>query len=313
MAHWIKAWRCGIAEKLRIRAPGPLRKGAGKISPDEQARADGLLLHAAKLGDRAKALRAMAMGGRPKESGAIHAACGCPRAEDILRELRWAGGLDPNCLDERGDTPLICAVRAGKVESAALLIEWGASALMSGAGGKSPLHVAAKRGSVACARLLLESGADPRALCDKGEQPIHCAAKSGEWMAAKILLAFGADPWDKNNAGKSAIEIARSGGGENAAKEMIMAPGPNKSHRASALHCAAAFPSQLDALAAGAAGPDALALDGRGLSPAQLCLKVLGESHPATVRLAAMAEREEIERASGGARSDRQGKRRGAL
>lgn len=313
MAHWLKTWRCGLAEKLWAKAPRPIGASPRNISTAEQARADGLLLHAAKIGDRAKALRALAMGGRPMESGAIHAACGCPRAEDILRELRWAGGLDPNGLDKRGDTPLICAVRAGKAESAALLIEWGASAALSGAGGKSPLHVAAKNGSVACARLLLESGANPRALCDKGEQPIHCAAKGGKWMAANILLAFGADPWDKNNAGRSAVEIARSGGGEDVAKEMIRAPGPNKSHRASALHFAAAFPGQLDALAAGAAGPDALAFDGRGLTPAQLCLNILGERHPATIRLAAMAEREEIERASGAARSGRRGKRRGAL
>lgn len=281
------------------------------MSSTLQEAADSRLRDAARVGSRVLVLAALARGGRPSESCAAHAACKSSNAE-ILRELRWAGGLDPNYLDEQGDAAIICAAREGNAQCAKMLMDWGADPGLAGSAGLTALHAAAKRGSAECARALLEAGANPQAACERGEHPIHCAARSKSWRAAKELLSFGADPWAKNERGRSAIGMAIAAGEPGAARDMAMSGGPGTLGRGSELHCVAAFPERMEEILRSAKPHEALCLDGRGLTPAELCRNVLGECHPAARALAAWAEREEIAGASK-AGGERKGRRRGAL
>lgn len=281
------------------------------MSSTLQEAADSRLRDAARVGSRALVLAALAKGGRPSESCAAHAACKSSNAE-ILRELRWAGGLDPNYLDEHGDAAIICAAREGNAQCAKMLLDWGADPGVAGSAGLTALHAAARRGSAECARALLEAGANPRAQCERGEHPIHCAARSKSWKAANELLAFGADPWAKNERGRSAIGMAIAVGEAGAAKEMAMSGGPGNAGRGSELHWLAAVPERMEEIMRSAKPHESLWRDGRGLTPAELCRNVLGEDHQAARALAAWAEREEIAGGASGGR-ERRGHRRGAL
>jgi cytohesin len=82
------------------------------------------------------------------------------------REVRAYFHRNPDKLDERdegGQTPLLRALEARREDTAALLLELGASPDRTDRHGATPLMAAARLGLVSSARLLVSLGVDVRA------------------------------------------------------------------------------------------------------------------------------------------------------
>ncbi len=166
---------------------------------------------------------------------------------------RWleAGG-DPNQLSEKGQTPLILALRDESFRVAAVLLEHpatrvdapnalGETALMIAAlkgqlewaqrlvakgatvrrEGWTPLHYAASGGGSEVVRWLLERGAPIDATSPNRSTPLMMAARYGASESVDILLARGADPRPRNERGMSAADFARSAGRDAMADRLL--------------------------------------------------------------------------------------------
>ena len=110
-----------------------------------------------------------------------------------------------------GDTPLIRAVAAGRVDVSRLLIEEGADIGKKDLMGGTALHKAAAMGHADLVTLLLRSGADVRAGDRKGRTPLHHAARHGQFEAVRLLIAGGAELNAEDRLGETPIEKARLG------------------------------------------------------------------------------------------------------
>lgn len=92
-----------------------------------------------------------------------------------------------------GDTALMFAARVGDLESAKLLVEFGANPSDADAWGVSATTLATFSGYGDLARFLLEKGADPNN--DKpGFTALHCAIMRRDEQTVAALLARGANP-----------------------------------------------------------------------------------------------------------------------
>eukprot|EP00798_Chlamydomonas_sp_ICE-L_P005017 gene5017-34804_t len=87
-----------------------------------------------------------------------------------------------------GYTPLHYAARAGKEESAQLLLKSGADVNALTLGKASPLHRAAATGQVKMCQILLDAGADGLLADSDGETALHKAAALGHAQVCKLLL-----------------------------------------------------------------------------------------------------------------------------
>lgn len=109
-----------------------------------------------------------------------------------LKELLEMG-LDPNAIDEYGNTPLGVATRNPNTEEMVkLLLEAGANPNSANEKGRTPLHNL-YRPSKETVKLLLGAGADPNAVDEKGQTPLHTAI----WKIREIgrlLVEAGGDP-----------------------------------------------------------------------------------------------------------------------
>ncbi|XP_075060155.1 ankyrin repeat and SOCS box protein 3 [Mixophyes fleayi] len=107
-----------------------------------------------------------------------------------LIQLLLENGVDQECEDDFGITPLFIAAQYGKYESLSMLSR-GADVNCQAKDKASPLFIAAQEGHDKCAELLLSKGADPNLYCnDDGWQlPIHAAAQMGRSKILDILMA----------------------------------------------------------------------------------------------------------------------------
>lgn len=115
---------------------------------------------------------------------------------EMIRQLYATDHDCINALDGRGGAPLHSACFAGEVESARLLIEYGANVHLQNHLAETPLHEAAKEGWSTVVELLLAhgSGADIEIRSNDNATPLFLAASRfslGE-DAAKLLLQHGA-------------------------------------------------------------------------------------------------------------------------
>lgn len=150
-----------------------------------------------------------------------------------------AAGLDPNQWDLVGQTPLNSAITANDPASVEALVVGGAA--MEPKDGNPPvLHHAVRAGRPESVAKLLELGADPNARVDSGETPLHSALEKFEHYATgsmpeaertaamdriaenvSILLEHGADPAAKNNEGLTPLDNARREAGARRGAEQL--------------------------------------------------------------------------------------------
>ncbi len=146
--------------------------------------------------------------------------------ENLEKELKKCTFEDIN-VENKGlkFTPLFTAAIQGKVESAKLLIKYGANVNALDVYGRPPLYYIGKPSPVPSAtaenrlqiaKLLLDNGADINITDTSGNQPlgsvVHNAGIKGkekdELLIVKLFMEHGADPNHKNNYGRSPLDIA---------------------------------------------------------------------------------------------------------
>jgi len=148
----------------------------------------------------------------------------------------------PNAMDPNGNTPLIWAVRNGKInvvkylieryqlplnvqnfnaetslsvavvegyyEIVKFLIESGANINLGNCRSESPLHLAVVLGNLDIACLLVEEGAHVDAEDDCGDTPLHFAVREDRAEMVSFLISVGADPDHTNQDEESPQELA---------------------------------------------------------------------------------------------------------
>ncbi|HVG53021.1 MAG TPA: ankyrin repeat domain-containing protein [Vicinamibacterales bacterium] len=135
------------------------------------------LLDAAERGDRAAALRALAV-----------------------------KGTDPNTPGPDGTTAIMYAASNGDVELVRALIKAGANVKVKNQFGTSAITEAAIVGATPVIDALLKAGADPNTKNPEGETPLMAVARSGNVEAARLLVEARADVNAKENfGGQSAL------------------------------------------------------------------------------------------------------------
>lgn len=152
-----------------------------------------------------------------------------------------AEGFDPNTQEqERGDTPLIMAMRENSLDVMEILLADkrtkldteafnGDNALMIAAfngnekavkalldhgakvnkDGWSPLHYAAANGNEKIVKMLLDKDAFVDAVSPNATTPMMMAARGGHIYAVKLIYDAGADPTIKNQRGYTASDFAK--------------------------------------------------------------------------------------------------------
>ncbi|XP_047065021.1 ankyrin-1-like [Lolium rigidum] len=124
--------------------------------------------------------------------GALHLAAANGRAH-VCRYLIQDLGFPVDAPSSSGETPLLLAATFGHTETAAHLLERGASPCAPDTDGETPLHWAAYNGDRELAMLLLHRGADAGAANPRGT-PLHVAAERAHPDVVSVLLRQGADP-----------------------------------------------------------------------------------------------------------------------
>lgn len=111
------------------------------------------------------------------------------------------------------DSPLISALKSGKINEARSLIENGASPNASDKYGETALAKAAGKGEIELVELLLTKGTDPNiANHETQETPLMNASYYGHKDIVEVLLKNGADPNRKNKIGQTALDYANQKG-----------------------------------------------------------------------------------------------------
>ena len=101
-------------------------------------------------------------------------------------------GADPNSRNDNGDTPLHLAVRHGRAEALAALLNAGADPNSWGGNVETLLRLAARHGHAEALAALLKAGADPHAQDSRGRTPLYWAESGGRADVVTLLQAHGA-------------------------------------------------------------------------------------------------------------------------
>jgi len=145
-----------------------------------------------------------------------------------------AKGVDVNALDQRGETPLMMAVRSDDhplVVSA--LLEGGAKSYLRNPHGETALMLAAFHGRDKSVAALLERGTDIGEANRMGWTPLIYAAFAGHAAIAAQLLAYGAPADSAAGNGMTALMLAARNG-HIAMVELLLAKGADRSLKNSA-------------------------------------------------------------------------------
>ncbi|BCS23080.1 ankyrin repeat domain-containing protein [Aspergillus puulaauensis] len=109
----------------------------------------------------------------------------------VIRVLLRAG-VDPNSFEsDTYWTALHLAVQNRNVESASVLLDFGADPNMTDDEGWTPLHLAVQDGDVVAVAVLLAGGADGESRTDKGETPVMLGIRLGKEKVVRTLLDRG--------------------------------------------------------------------------------------------------------------------------
>lgn len=104
-------------------------------------------------------------------------------------ELFLNRGVDLNVLNERGETPLVCAIDKGYDATAIFLIKCGTDLKICDRYGQTALHHAAQRNRAEVVAHLLEMGCPVNSQDINGDTALYLAASKGNTEVVKLLLA----------------------------------------------------------------------------------------------------------------------------
>lgn len=129
-------------------------------------------------------------------------------------DLLLDAGLDPECKDVDGDTPLIAACNMGDVTLTRKLLSVKCQVNASGYEGNTALHRAVEARSDEVVQLLLKNKADVNARNATGNTPLMVACENGNDVLARLLLSNGGKETVKetNVEGKNCIHLAAVSG-----------------------------------------------------------------------------------------------------
>ena len=109
--------------------------------------------------------------------------------DQVVRWLCEQQGVTVDCTCPLGSTPLVVAVSNGYVDTAKVLLDFGADANHKvSSSGLSPIYLACQEGCIPMVRLLLEKGARMERNLH-GWLPLHAACHSGHVNTLQVLLS----------------------------------------------------------------------------------------------------------------------------
>ncbi|XP_053497534.1 ankyrin repeat and sterile alpha motif domain-containing protein 1B isoform X2 [Ictalurus furcatus] len=120
-------------------------------------------------------------------------------------------GLNVNCADSSGYTPLHHAALNGHREVVLKLLQFEASTNVPDNKGCFPLHLAAWRGDVDIVRILMHHGPSHCRVNEQNhekETALHCAAQYGHSEVVCVLLQELTDPSMRNRRGETPLDLA---------------------------------------------------------------------------------------------------------
>ncbi|HMP88898.1 MAG TPA: ankyrin repeat domain-containing protein [Kiritimatiellia bacterium] len=127
----------------------------------------------------------------PRARSALHLAVSSEDPAIIESLLSYKANLEAR--DKHGETPLLTAVRLGKLGSISLLLDRGADMDARGREGETAVAIAAENGHADIIRFLAARGADIDAGDDIGRTPLIGAAARNHLEAVHSLIELGAD------------------------------------------------------------------------------------------------------------------------
>ncbi|XP_033845318.1 ankyrin repeat and sterile alpha motif domain-containing protein 1B isoform X2 [Periophthalmus magnuspinnatus] len=120
-------------------------------------------------------------------------------------------GLNVNCTDSSGYTPLHHASLNGHREVVLRLLQFEASTNVADSKGCFPLHLAAWRGDVDIVRILIHHGPSHCRVNQQNherETALHCAAQYGHSEVVSVLLQELTDPTMRNSRQETPLDLA---------------------------------------------------------------------------------------------------------
>uniref|UniRef100_A0A0G4HNR4 Uncharacterized protein n=1 Tax=Chromera velia CCMP2878 TaxID=1169474 RepID=A0A0G4HNR4_9ALVE len=165
-------------------------------------------------------LNAKTSGGWVKGFSAVHHAAVGGNMETVLALLRR--GVDVNCRDDKGRTPIFCTVMQGRgtardnVEVAECFLSWGADLNARNSDGCTILHFSVAHGAEKVAELVLDRGVDVNATDNEGNTALHSlcieepsySTQPKSVDIARLLLDRGIDFFAVNELGDTAAGVA---------------------------------------------------------------------------------------------------------
>ncbi|KAJ8007180.1 hypothetical protein DPEC_G00114860 [Dallia pectoralis] len=155
-------------------------------------------------------------------------------------------GLNVNCADSSGYTPLHHASLNGHRDVVLKLLQFEASTNVADHKGSFPLHLAAWRGDVDIVRILIHHGPSHCRVNQQNherETALHCAAQYGHSEVVSVLLQELTDPTMRNSQNETPLDLAALYGRLQVVRMLVSAhPNLMSSHRAqrhTPLHLAA--------------------------------------------------------------------------
>uniref|UniRef100_A0A8C2ZZF2 Ankyrin repeat and sterile alpha motif domain containing 1B n=1 Tax=Cyclopterus lumpus TaxID=8103 RepID=A0A8C2ZZF2_CYCLU len=120
-------------------------------------------------------------------------------------------GLNVNCTDSTGYTPLHHASLNGHRQVVLKLLQFEASSDLADSKGCFPLHLAAWRGDVDIVRILIHHGPSHHRVNQQNherETALHCAAQYGHSEVVSVLLQELTDPVMRNSQQETPLDLA---------------------------------------------------------------------------------------------------------
>ncbi|KAK7130095.1 hypothetical protein R3I93_019662 [Phoxinus phoxinus] len=120
-------------------------------------------------------------------------------------------GLNVNCADGSGYTPLHHASLNGHRDVVLKLLQFEASTNVADSKGCFPLHLAAWRGDVDIVQILIHHGPSHSRVNEQNlekETALHCAAQYGHSEVVRVLLQELTDPSMRNSRGETPLDLA---------------------------------------------------------------------------------------------------------